>query len=90
MPQVHRYNTQSRPLQGQYLMSNHVATINNPTYTPINPSPLVLPAVEDWAVIDQATGNLTLQPGMSNAVIWPKKGRAQEYRHLIKGPDKLK
>ena len=27
---------------------------------------------------------------MVNAVICPKTGKAQEYRHLLKGPDKLK
>ena len=43
-------------------MANHVATIKTPTSTPRNPVPLVRPAGEDWAVIDQVTDHLTLEP----------------------------
>ena len=47
VPQEHRYNTRARRIQGQYLMENHVTTINTPTYTPSKPAPLVCPAGED-------------------------------------------
>ena len=53
VPQTHRYNTRSRQLQGRDLMENHMATINNPTPSSRNKSPLVRPAGDDWAVIKQ-------------------------------------
>ena len=69
VPQIYRYNTHAHQFQGQYLMKNHLTTINTPTYAPSKPAPPVFPTVEDWEVIYQATGNLTLRPGMMNAVI---------------------
>ena len=48
------------------------------------------PAGEDWYVINQSTGELTLQSGMVNVVICLKTGKAQEYRHPVKAPKKLK
>ena len=71
-------------------MENHEATINPLTFKPSKPAPLVIPAGEDWAVVDQVTGNLTFQPGRANAVIFPNTVKVQEYQHLIKGPEKLK
>ena len=71
-------------------MENHVAIINTPTIAPVNTAPLMHPAGSDWSVIDQETGNITLQTVVVNTVICPKTVKAQEYRHLIKGPDKLK
>ena len=50
----------------------------------------MLQYLEDWAVIDQETVNLNLQPGMANAVIFPETGNAHEYWHLIKAPNKMK
>ena len=88
IPTQHRYNTRARIIQGQDLMENHVATINTPPSKPSKPAPLVRPAGEDWAVIDQVTGNLTLRPGRANAVICPETGNTQEYQHLIKGTEK--
>ena len=58
--QEHSYNTQARRIQEQELMANYVTTINNITSTPINPAPLVRPAGEEWAVINQVTSELTL------------------------------
>ena len=69
-------------------MENHEATINTPPSKPSKPAPIVRPAGEDWAVIDQVTGKLTLQPGRANSVIFPETGKVQEYRHLIKGTEK--
>ena len=71
-------------------MENHVAKINTSPSTPSNPEPLMCPAGEDWAVIDQVTGELTLEPGRANTVIFPDTVKAQEYQHLIKFPKKLK
>ena len=88
--QENRYNTRARNIQGQDLMANHVETITTPTDTPSKPAPLMRPAGEDWAVIDQVTGKLTLEPGIANAVIYPKTGKSQEYQHLIKPPEKPK
>ena len=71
-------------------MSNHVAKINTPPSKPSKTAPIFLPEGEECAVINQVTGNLILQPGRSNAVIWPKTGKSQEYRNLIKVLEKLK
>ena len=38
---VHRYNTRAFLFQYQYLMANHVATINPLTPDPINPAPIM-------------------------------------------------
>ena len=62
-------------------------TINTPTNAPSKPSTLVHPAGKDWYVINQATRELTLQPGMVNAAICLKTGKAQEYPNLVKGPN---
>ena len=70
IPAQHRYNTRGRCLQGQELMSNHVATIYTPPYKPIKPTPLVRPEEDYWKYINQLTGKLILQPGRSYAVIF--------------------
>ena len=70
---VHRYNTHTRWLQD--LMENCVATINTSTAAHRKTAFLVRPAGEEWAVIDQATVNLTLQPVMVNAFVCPKTGK---------------
>ena len=90
VPQVHKYITRSRHLKVQDLMTNHVTTINTPTSTPINPATLIISSIKDWAVIDQAAGNPTLQPVKANTVICFEMVKYQEYLHLIKIPDKLK
>ena len=50
----------------------------------------MIQAGDDWAVIDQETVNLALQPGMTNTVIWPETGKSQEYHHLTKVHNKHK
>ena len=70
-------------------MAKYVETINILPAKPSNPAPLIHSAGEYWAVIYQVTGNLILQPGRSNAVICPGIVKAQEYRHLIKGPQNI-
>ena len=52
-------------------MDNHVSTINIPNPIPNNPEPLVLPDGDNWEVIYQETGNLSLQPGTMNMVVFP-------------------
>ena len=78
IPTQLRYNTREKNIQGQDLIANHVATINTPPYKSSKPAPLVRLAGEDWAVINQVTGNLVLQPGRANAVIYPKTGKEKE------------
>ena len=90
VPQLHMYNSRSRNLQVKYFMANHVATINIPTTVPIKPSPHMSLSGEDWSVIYQSNGELTLQQVMVNAVVLPETGKAKEYRHLMKVLDKLK
>ena len=77
IPTQHRYNTREKHLQGQDLIANHVATINTPPYKPSKPAPLVRLAGEDWAVINQVTGNLVFQPRRANAVIYTKTGKSK-------------
>ena len=60
-------------------MENHGATIKAPNSAHRNPESLMRSDGEEWEVIDQAAGNITLQPGMANVVIFPKIGKAQEY-----------
>ena len=90
VPQVHRYNNRAQHLQGQDLMENHVATIKRLTSTPSNPETLVRPAGEDWSVIDQATSNLTLQPGRGNVVLCPQNGKFPRITAHNKGTQQIK
>ena len=71
-------------------MANYVATIMTPTSASSKPVPLFHPVRDYYAVIYQATANLTLQTVMVNVFICPETGNTQEYLHLIKIPDKLK
>ena len=90
VPTVHCYNIQAMRLKGQKLMANYVKTIKNPPATPNKPTPLMLPAGEDWSVINQVTVEITLETGRANALICPKTGKSQEYLNLFKVSDKLK
>ena len=89
IPLVHRYNTISRRIQGHDLMANHTATVQ-----PLNPPNIAVPTYsvqktgEDWSHTNNTTGDVTIQTGRMNTVICPETGKPQEYRHLMKGPDK--
>ena len=78
-------------MQVHNLMSDHIAT-----FQPLNPSNKavhtysVQKAGEDWAHTNNTTGDMTIQPGSMNALICPYTIKPQEYRHLMKGPDKPK
>ena len=74
-----RYQDITGITHGQALMEKYVATINAPPDIPNKQEPLVRPEGDYWAVVDQVTGNLTLQPGKDNAFILPKTVKAQEY-----------
>ena len=72
-------------------MANHVATVHLhiPPHIPI-PTYKINISGEDWAHTNNKTGEVTIQPGQINAVTCTDIGETQEYRHLIKGPDKPK
>ena len=73
-------------------MENHVAIIalKIPMANLFPSSTTVRPMGEYWSTASNTTVNVTIQPGFMNTVIFPDTGKAQEYRHLIKGLDKPK
>ena len=72
-------------------MANHIEKVQ-----PLNPPNKVVytysvqKVVEDWAHTKNTTRDMTIQTGRTNAVICPETGKTQEYRHLMKRPDKPK
>ena len=90
VPLVHRYNTRARRLKGYNIMSNHVATIPPPIkmLAPAPTNTAVHITGEDWLHTNRTTGEVTIHPGIINAFVFPETGKSQDYRHLMKGPDK--
>ena len=91
IPPVHIYKTRARRMQDHDLMANHVATVQ-----PLNTPEMAIPAYsinktgEEWAHTNKTTGDMKIHPVQLNAVICPDTGKLQEYRHLLKGPNKPK
>ena len=78
-------------LKGHNTMANHVAKILPPIQPPISsPKYRVHRTREDWARTNKTTGEVIIQPGKMNAVIYPETGKHQEYRNLMKGHAKPK
>ena len=72
-------------------MANHVETFHSQ-----RPSHIAVPALsvhkigEDWAHTNKKKGDMKIHPSQINAVVCPETGKPQDYRYLIKGPDKPK
>ena len=74
---MHIYNYKYQFLQGYTFMSNHVATDKLPTPAAINLSIIVPPVGEDWALINNDKGYITLHPGLMNVFLFPDTYKAQ-------------
>ena len=91
IPLIQKYNISSRRLKVHNLMANLVETFPPPRQPPTS---LLAYKVhrkgEDWAHTNKTTGEVKIQTLQTNANIFLETGKSQEYRHLIKGPGKLK
>ena len=91
VPLLQRYNIINRLLKYQNQMANHTKTFSPTRQLPTSsPKYMVHKKGEYWAHMNKTTEEVTIRTGQTNAVIWPETGKYQEYRHLMKVPDKQK
>ena len=78
-------------MQVHDLISNHTATVQliNPPNKAVHTYSVQKVGV-DWAHTNNTTEDVTIQPGRMNTVIFLDTGKLQEYRHVMKGPNKPK
>ena len=69
------------------MMATYMTTISLQRKIPTHaPTPMItIQTIEYCAIRYTITGDVTINPGKLNNIIYPSTGKVQEYRHLMKG-----